>query len=146
MDPSKFKSGTGYCDSDLYHYGVLGMKWGVRKGRTKEAYSKASKKLSKLSNKVIKYENKAKKKMYKADELESRFLFSNPEKASQLRYKARIDQSRADRTRYRAVKWLNAMDKNLPAKMITKNQRDLGKAYVAHLSKNAEINKARLYY
>ena len=40
--------------SELYHYGVLGMKWGIRRGNTAKAYTKASKKLTKLDKKVDK--------------------------------------------------------------------------------------------
>ena len=37
-----------YYKSELYHYGVLGMKWGIRRGNSANAYANASKKLTKL--------------------------------------------------------------------------------------------------
>lgn len=39
--------------TELYHYGVLGMKWGVRRDRS-GTINKAYKKLSKLDNNVEK--------------------------------------------------------------------------------------------
>ena len=41
-------------NNELMHYGVMGMKWGVRRGNTSKVYTKAQKKLSKLDNKVQK--------------------------------------------------------------------------------------------
>lgn len=45
-------------DNELMHYGVLGMKWGVRRGRSDKVYVKAQKKMAKLDRKVDKYQRK----------------------------------------------------------------------------------------
>ena len=45
-------------NNELMHYGVLGMKWGVRRGRSDKVYVKAQKKMAKLDRKVDKYQRK----------------------------------------------------------------------------------------
>ena len=39
--------------NELMHYGVIGMKWGVRRGNVAQAYSKATAKRKKLDNRVV---------------------------------------------------------------------------------------------
>lgn len=56
-----------YTSEELYHYGVLGMKWGVRRGHADKVYAKASKKLAKYDAKASKYQKKALKRTMKAD-------------------------------------------------------------------------------
>lgn len=50
--------GNFVSENELYHYGVLGMKWGVRRGRTGQVYEKAQRKLAKIDRKVDKYTRK----------------------------------------------------------------------------------------
>ena len=52
-----------YADqNELYHYGVLGMKWGVRRGNTAKAYAKSQRELNKRSFKYERQEAKAKER------------------------------------------------------------------------------------
>ena len=54
-------------DGELCHYGVLGMKWGVRRGNSSKAFAKASKKKNKLDKKANEYNLKSAKLKYKAN-------------------------------------------------------------------------------
>lgn len=103
--------------NELMHYGVLGMKWGVRKNPT-QAYAKASRKRQKLENRVVKAKTaydkatvkantgksykhqklqaKASRLQYKADK-KKYGLFSNPQKAEQRQWKADKAQFKADK-------------------------------------------------
>ena len=57
-------------DGELMHYGVIGMKWGVRRGNTAKAYEKASKasyKAVKKAQKAQKWYSKMEKTFSKTD-------------------------------------------------------------------------------
>ncbi len=115
-------------EEDIEHYGVLGMKWGVRHN-TAKAYSEASAKKARLENKVAKTKNeylkksakansgvsiKYQKKKAKADKLQFKAdkkkygLFSNADKVAGL-------QEKADRALYKANKYKYRYEKRKAA-------------------------------
>lgn len=131
-----------YTNNDeLYHYGVLGMKWGVRRGNVSKAYSKASKKLSKLDSKVQKEQVKADKKMSKVMQKEGSF-FSTQKGIDKARNKAKEAQRKVNKKIAKANKWYKQMEKtfaNTSAKM-SPEQINVGKSYADAIQRNREVN------
>lgn len=99
-------------DNELMHYGVLGMKWGVHRGRVAQSYGKAVAKRNKLDKRVevakakantgvsAKYKKlqaTADKYQRKADKKKYGFI-PNQKKAAKL-------QVKADRARFKANKY-----------------------------------------
>ena len=100
---------------ELCHYGVLGMKWGVRRGKTSTAYAKASKKLKKLETKADKKQAKANKRLQRAERTRYGVSLRSPKgkiRVSNKRMRqAAGAQYKADKRKKKAVKWLNKMEK-----------------------------------
>lgn len=111
-------------NDELYHYGVLGMKWGVKHDRSK-AINKSYKKLSNLDSDISKKTEAAKKaaiktatgasKKYsklevKADKLQAKAdkkkygFFTNERKANELQADADKAQFKANKYKARAEK------------------------------------------
>ena len=94
--------------SELYHYGVLGMKWGVRRGNTAKAYAKASKKLTKLDKKVDKAEALARKRRGQADAAAASFFSTNRSIAKAEMRSKKASAKAAIRNR-KAERWYESM-------------------------------------
>lgn len=118
--------------SSLRHYGVLGMKWGIRKNPDK-AYAKASSKLRKLDKKLVKrnaqmskaYDKAAKKRAKATNEKKQR----KAEKAMTKYYKS---MWKSDKAKKKAYSWYDKITKTFEGvtlKDVRQEDIDLGYAY-----------------
>lgn len=98
---------------ELYHYGVLGMKWGVHRNATKY-YAAKSKKLKRLDKKIRTLKVKSAKYNYKSAKAE---LKSDSEKAQNksVKYKEKSNKAavRAEKATRKGIKVYNKMMKKL---------------------------------
>ena len=102
----------------LAHYGVIGMKWGVRKN-PQRAYQKASKKYDKLEKKA----NKSLDKAGKYNRKRTRYSIGNIGNYNEAQAKRSYDKA-VKRTK-RAAKWMKAMKKEFANQNIVNLDQDL---------------------
>ena len=124
--------------SELYHYGVLGMKWGVRRGNATKAYAKASKKLTKLDKKVDKAEALARKRRGQVDAAAASF-FSTKRRIDKAETRSKKASAKAALRNRKAERWYKSMEKAFADTDIsmTKEQVAMGKRYMDHMNLRA---------
>lgn len=136
--------------NELVHYGVLGMKWGVRRERKKSGtvynnYKKATNKLNKLTSKVEKKKQKFEKANRKA--INARYkMFATEGSIAAAKAKADAKEYELNKAVNKASKWVNQMEqvfKNTKPS-VSKDQIALGKKYKEQLDmyeNKLKINK-----
>ena len=125
---------------ELMHYGVKGMKWGVKRGKVEQAYTRASKKADKLHAKIDKARVRSEKMSAKADKKMSS-KFGSAEKKLKSVVKAKKAAASYRKAIRKASKWNEAMKEtfaNTSVKM-TSQQVARGKQYLNALNMDAFI-------
>ena len=116
--------------NELYHYGVLGMRWGIRRGQAGSAYSKGVKKLKKLDRRANKRKTSSDKLAYKSAKVYARGR--NDDKAKKLDAKAR-------KLNYKSTKLVNS-----GKKFYKKMEREFSGVSMKNLNKD-DIEYAKRY-
>lgn len=130
------------ADDELAHYGVIGMRWGVRKGRTAEdyraEYKKASKKLKKLDADYERAERKAINRQAKLDrKINSIFASTKAKRKAAMK----LNDVRRDtfKAANKGSKWVKRMEKNFAKANVSLSKEDakLGEKYLEALKLRA---------
>lgn len=131
-------------DDELKHYGVVGMKWGVRKNPSK-AYARASKKLTRLDAKVTKQGAKVSKRVEKYNKSKYGWSLRDPK---QEKWKVGRAQYKYEKRVRKAAKWVAQMEKEFTKTdniKLSSAQIDKGKKYTEILAKREESRAEQLY-
>lgn len=130
--------GELYSQDELQHYGVIGMKWGIRKGNYSTAFNKAVKKAKKYEKK---HDKKARKAAKYADKLSNPRTYKRYKK--QLRYNRRFYKftTKAAKIEKKGDKWVKQMEKAFAEVKVSEIDREVlanGRRFVYMLEPDAK--------
>ena len=126
---------------ELQHHGILGMKWGIRKGRYAESYAKGVKKLKKLDRDANEFERKSKHRKYQAAKLRNKaYRTRNANRRERILSKAASWEARGAKLEYSAERYRNKGKKfykkmerafeGVDTKSLNKEDVEYGKRYL----------------
>lgn len=128
-------------NDQLAHYGVLGMKWGVRKNPTK-AYNRAIQKKNKLENEYAKANLKSAKLQVKASKQMARATTkAKAQKAQKTQFKAVKLNLRSSKLQNKSLRWSKQIEKTFSdydIRRVTDSEIRSGKKYVYEVLKRGE--------
>lgn len=134
--------------NELQHYGVLGMKWGVRRDRKRASKASTSEEKEKVASSLNKNRDKAVKKISKLQSQEQKLSKKRSAQVTKSEVAARKLKSKAASTRNKAYGLLVSQKKSekrlyKAAKMDAKANSVLAKAQEtqARLDKNREMQR-----
>lgn len=123
----------------LAHYGVLGMKWGVRHN-PQRAYEKATKKVGKYQKKINKATKRANDEFAKG--LANRSSIFGTERHAQKHFaRAEKSSSRALRLSNRGANWIKRMQKEFAKQSVVSIDQsilDIGESYTKRITSAAD--------
>ena len=123
---------------ELYHYGVLGMKWGVKRNPG-AAYTKATSKSSRLVNQYINKSSRANSYNENARSRERRYITEIGRGVTERQIKKAVKLDRkAEKARKKAVNWNKKMAKafkNADVSKIDNSVVDAGRKTVNEFNK-----------
>lgn len=129
-------------DQELKHYGVVGMKWGVRKDPSKQ-FGKSSAKLNKKKKKLVARKEEAAKLRYKGTKLESKATSERKLKKAREKIfeaaKMDLKNAKMDKKIQKYEQKMKEAFADVPIWKISPSDAEKGKNYLYILNKDKKI-------